>query len=163
MAISKSTFLGLAITSLIIAAGCTANTGTTSESTKRYTEKAVGSDTLLTDNKTGLIWTNSSQGCKPLFGEDPAKTIKTATSFCADLSFAGHSDWRLATVKEMTVLETQTDANGFSLYYKNPVCARVLALKSDQTLTSISTTNKAPAGRDVGNKYPAGTRCVRGK
>lgn len=176
MAISKAVLSGLTLSTIIstliptlistilFTTGCTANSSnsdTSSKSAQRYTIKEVGSATLLMDSKTGLTWTNSSQGCKPLFGEDPAKTLKTATSFCADLSFGGFSDWRLSSVKEMTELETQTDANGFSLYYKNPVCARVLALKSANTLTSISTTNKAPAGRDVGNKYPAGTRCVR--
>ena len=163
MAISNTLFLGLTLSVSILASGCTANSDASPTATNRYTTKTIGSDVILTDHKTGLSWTNSSQGCKPLFGKDPAKTIQTAKSFCADLSFAGQTDWRLANIKEMTELETQTDAHGFSLYYKNPVCARVLALKNDHQLTSISTTNKAPAGRDVGNKFPAGTRCVRDK
>ena len=162
MAISKSLFLSIALCSTVLTAGCTANSAST-ETAKRFSSKTVGSDTVLTDSTTGLTWTNSAQGCKPLFGDDPAQTLTKATNFCADLSFAGHSDWRLATVKEMTELETKTDANGISLFYKNPKCARVLAVKSDKSLTSISTTNKGPAGRDVGNIYPAGTRCVRGK
>lgn len=166
MLISKKIISGFVATSLILIAGCAASSSaTSSESTKskqRFTSKTVGGDTLLTDNSTSLNWTNSKQGCKPIFGKTSTEADEIAGNFCSSLSFGGHSDWRLSTVAEMRILETKTDENGIALYYKNPICARVLARKSDNTLTSISTTNKPPVGRIVGFKLPAGIRCVRG-
>ena len=166
MRMSKKVALSLVGAGLVFAAvGCVATDSetTTDQGSKRYTTEQQGSDTVLKDNVTGLMWTNSSQGCKPLMDLDAAATAKTANEFCTSLSFGLYDDWRLATVDEMRDLEINTDKNGFELFYKNPICARVLASKPDGVLTSITTTNNLPVGRIVGHKLPAGTRCVRDK
>ena len=164
MLVSRKVVLGFFAMGLMIMVGCAANTSyndNKSAKAERYTSKKVGGDTLLSDNTTGLTWTNSAQGCKPLMGGTKSETSKAANAFCGSLSFGGHNDWRLPTVSEMQTLEIQTDQHGVALFYKNSICKRVLARKSDNSLTSISTTNSSPVGRIVGNKFPAGTRCVR--
>ena len=169
MKVSKKIILSMASISLVlvsvasIATDSSSTETTDTQAVKRYTTEEQGSDIILKDSKTGLMWTNSSQGCKPLMDLDATATAKTANEFCSSLSFGLYDDWRLATVDEMIDLETSTDKEGFELYYKNPICSRVLASKPDGMLTSITTTNNLPVGRIVGHKLPAGTRCVRDK
>lgn len=156
--------LGILLLSAFSVACTNTGSDTSTESkpdAKRFVTTTVGSDELLKDNKSGLTWTNSSQGCRPLFDMTPAETAAAAKSFCGTMNFGGYNDWRLPTVEEMTELEVQTDAANFKLYYKNPSCKRVLALARYNELTSITTSNMAPVGRNVGHALPAGTRCVR--
>lgn len=158
------TLLGLLFISTFSVACSNSGTNSSTDSKpaeKRFETTTVGSDELLKDNTTGLTWTNSSQGCKPLFDMTAAETAAAAKSFCGSMNFGGHSDWRLPTVAEMTALEVDTDTANFKLYYKNPSCKRVLALAGSNELTSITTSNLAPVGRNVGHALPAGTRCVR--
>lgn len=158
------TVLGILMLSALSVACTNTSTHSSTDSkpaAQRFETSTVGSDELLKDNKSGLTWTNSSQGCRPLFDMTPAETAAAAKSFCGTMNFGGHNDWRLPTVEEMTELEVQTDAADFKLYYKNPSCKRVLALAGHNDLTSITTSNMAPVGRNVGHALPAGTRCVR--
>jgi hypothetical protein len=53
-------------------------------------------DGSVTDKKTGLMWTkNANHG---------RKSWCKAMAFCKNLEFAGHSDWRLPTDKELESL-----------------------------------------------------------
>jgi len=162
MTIMKKILISAAMVGFLAGlSGCVNNSATPSSDTKRFTTKTVNGDTLLMDNTSGLTWTNSGMGCKPLMGGSPAETAQQANAFCRSLSFGGFKDWRLSTVAEMTTLETQTDAHGISLFYKNPKCKRVLASNGANSVVSISTSNNAPVGRNLGHKLPSGTRCVR--
>ncbi len=159
----RKAVLGLVATSVLVA-GCSNNSGSeaamSKKATPRYVAMKVGGDTVLKDTQAGLSWTNSDNGCKPIGSGSQSEVTKAATGFCSNLSFGGHSDWRLGTVAEVTTLEKQTDAQGLALFYKNPMCQLVFAKKGN-TLTSVSTTNNSPVARITGYNIPAGTRCVR--
>ena len=142
-------------------AGSTAKAASSSMNTPRYVATKVAGDTILKDTKAGLSWTNSANGCKPIGSGSQAEVTKKATNFCSNLTFGGHSDWRVGSVTEVTTLEKQTDVLGIKLFYKNPMCQLVFAKKSDNSLTSVSTTNNSPVARITGYNIPAGTRCVR--
>jgi hypothetical protein len=63
-----------------------------------YTDNGDGT---LTDNLTGLVW---QQVAAPSPYTQPA-----ALGYCADLSLAGHSDWRLPSVTELlSIVDTST-------------------------------------------------------
>lgn len=163
MKVLGKTFLGLLATGVVIA-GCSnsADMSTTAKAASpRYVASVVSGDTILTDTMTKQSWTNSDRGCKPIGSGSKAEITRKANNFCSSLNFGGHSDWRLGSVAEVTALEKQTDVHGIKLFYKNPMCQLVFAKKSDNTLTSVSTTNNSPVARVTGFKTPAGTRCVR--
>jgi hypothetical protein len=60
---------------------------------------SIGQNALadtVTDNATKLMWTRKAA--------DPNKNWADASTYCADLIFAGFSDWRLGTIKELQTL-----------------------------------------------------------
>lgn len=50
-------------------------------------------DGTITDNATGLMWQQSDDG--------NSRNWEDALSYCENLSYAGHSDWRLPNAKEL--------------------------------------------------------------
>ncbi len=56
-------------------------------------------DGTVTDNITGLMWQQGPSN-REVFGQ----TWKEAIPYCEDLSLAGHDDWRLPNIKELTNL-----------------------------------------------------------
>lgn len=161
MKLLRKLVLGVVATGIIVT-GCSNPAKKMTKATEvRYVSLQVSGDVILKDSVAGISWTNSDKGCKPIASGTPAEIAKNANNFCSSLSFGGHSDWRLGTVAEVTTLEKETDAQGLKLFYKNPMCQRVFAKKSDNTLTSVSTTKNGPVARVLGLKTPAGTRCVR--
>jgi hypothetical protein len=61
---------------------------------------SAADDCMMQDNVTGLIWSESS----PVSGSAASNTTKDwslAVEQCADLSFAGRTDWRLPTQMEL--------------------------------------------------------------
>ncbi len=62
----------------------------------RFTDN---SDGTITDNATGLQWAKDGNGA----GCNNGGTLAwaAAISFCKNLNFAGHTDWRLPNVKEL--------------------------------------------------------------
>ncbi len=128
----------------------------------RFTEENISNNLILKDNITNLQWSNSEGGCKPLKDADSEKeAIFIAKDFCDTLEFAGYNDWRVASSEETQVFMEKTYEENISLYYTNPKCPRLLSINSENNITSITTHNSLPAGRDVGFKLPAGIRCVR--
>ncbi|MCP4602167.1 MAG: DUF1566 domain-containing protein [Proteobacteria bacterium] len=63
--------------------------------TQKFTESTVGSDVIITDLLTGLIWQKD-------YSEE--KTWEEALEYCPGLSYADESDWRLADVHELSSL-----------------------------------------------------------
>ncbi|MBF0275616.1 MAG: DUF1566 domain-containing protein [Nitrospinae bacterium] len=84
-----------------------------SGNTPSYT---AGTNTV-TDNITGLMWTQSSDidGSGTVDYSDK-KYQSDAISYCSNLTFGGYSDWRLPSIKESysLILFTGKDASGFS-------------------------------------------------
>lgn len=128
----------------------------------RFTTEVKAGDTVLTDTETKLLWTNSELGCLPITdgATTEAEALQAASDFCSDSEFGGFNDWRLATADEMIALEKDTDAVDFELFYRNPSCPSMFGT-TETGLTSVSTTNTAPVGTDLGFKIPSGVRCVR--
>ena len=128
----------------------------------RFTTEIISGDTVLTDTETKLLWTNSELGCLPITdgATTEAEALQAASDFCEESTFGEFEDWRLATADEMIALEKDTDDVDFELFYRNPSCPSMFGT-TETGLTSVSTTNTAPVGRDLGFKIPSGVRCVR--
>lgn len=94
-----------AVITSTISTSTTLSTSTTKglppESPVNYTDNKNGT---ITDNYTGLVWIKCSQGntgadCK--VGSPTLRAWSKARSECDDLVFAGNSDWRMPTLKEL--------------------------------------------------------------
>jgi len=71
------------------------------ESPTNYTDNRDGT---ISDNYTGLVWIKCTQGmsgsdCKS--GSPSLRVWSKARTECDDLTFAGKTDWRLPTLKEL--------------------------------------------------------------
>lgn len=80
------------------------------ESPTNYTNNKNGT---ITDNYTGLVWKQCTQGmsgsdCKT--GSPSLRIWSKARTECDDLVFAGKSDWRMPTLKE---LQSIVNTKGF--------------------------------------------------
>jgi hypothetical protein len=58
-----------------------------------YEVKAMDIDEVVIDHVTGLTWQREDDGVK--------RTWSEAVEYCENLTWAGHSDWRLPTKKEL--------------------------------------------------------------
>lgn len=67
----------------------------------RFTVTTNGTDEVVTDNMTGLMWVKAPHA---LSGNSGTMTWNNAIDFCNGLTFAGHSDWRLPNVRELQSL-----------------------------------------------------------
>ena len=70
----------------------------------RYTVATISSDNVITDNKSGLMWKQCSEG---LSGNDCSKGIATTHTWKQSLDlalsteYANFSDWRLPNIEEL--------------------------------------------------------------
>ena len=55
---------------------------------------------VMRDVKTGLVWQDTSESAN----WKKRKTWDIAKAYCADLTLAGKSDWRLPTIKELQTI-----------------------------------------------------------
>ncbi len=53
---------------------------------------------IVTDNVTKLVWQDNSDA------KTVKKTCQGAKDYCESLDFAGHTDWRLPTIKELQTI-----------------------------------------------------------
>ncbi len=67
----------------------------------RFTVTANGTDEVVTDNMTGLMWVKEPHA---LNNNSGTTWWEPAIDFCNALEFAGHSDWRLPNVRELQSL-----------------------------------------------------------
>lgn len=75
-----------------------------------------GSDKVLLDNKQNLTWVNDIGGCF-------AGVANMNGTYCSDLNFAGSTNWRYPTSKELSSLFIRAKAEGVSLEYIVAGCA----------------------------------------
>ena len=59
---------------------------------------------VVTDNVTGLVWQRGASA--------PGLNLAEATSYCSELTLAGHDDWRLPSRMELVSLRAAADAKG---------------------------------------------------
>ena len=55
---------------------------------------------VMRDTKTGLVWQDTSESAN----WKKRKTWNAAKAYCADLTLAGKSDWRLPRIKELQTI-----------------------------------------------------------
>jgi formylglycine-generating enzyme len=65
------------------------------DNSRTFTESTVGSDVIVTDSLTGLIWQKTYA---------TGKTWQGAIDYCDNLDYAGQTDWRLPDVNELASL-----------------------------------------------------------
>ncbi len=68
----------------------------------RFISKTIGSDEIVIDRATGLIWPKATTGGNNI-GRTPV-SWSSALSLCTAHSFAGYSDWRLPNILELISL-----------------------------------------------------------
>ncbi|MEM7183326.1 MAG: DUF1566 domain-containing protein, partial [Spirochaetota bacterium] len=77
-----------------------------------YTTSSDG--TVITDNVTSLMWTQSTDiNSDGSVNSSDKRSQSDAESYCSSLSLGGHSDWRLPSIKELysLILFTGLDAS----------------------------------------------------
>jgi hypothetical protein len=63
---------------------------------KSYTVSGTAPEEIVTDNNTGLQWQRTLPGS--------TYTWQNAINYCSNLTYGGHSDWRLPSVEELETL-----------------------------------------------------------
>ncbi len=87
-------------------------------------------DTIVTDSRTSLMWTKSTDlDSNGQTKDADKKTMKDAITYCEDLSLGGYSDWRLPDIKTLYSLitfnggdpssYTGTDTSGLTPFISN--------------------------------------------
>jgi hypothetical protein len=94
----------IALAALLVAA-------TTLATTPRYVVNDVGGDLTVSDGVTGLEWQQVS--------DSGSVDWKDALGHCENLDFAGHTDWRLPDVVELSSLvdDKKTDPPAINTVY----------------------------------------------
>ena len=140
--------------------------------TVRFSAKTVGSETMEIDTKKKLAWIGSigieETACKPSSAETTMEEdISMAKAHCDTLVFAGHEDWRVATIAENKDYITQMHLSGKIPFYGNPKCPRLIGIDSTKA-EAINTHNNMPLGTltpwttlIAQEKSSYGIKCVR--
>lgn len=98
--------------------------GNTAYGINNYVDNGDGT---ITDNATGLMWQQSDDG--------NSRDWENALSYCENLTYAGHSDWRLPNAKELhSILD----------YTRSPQTTNSPAIDSLFSSTSFNTPNGSP-------------------
>jgi len=105
------------ISALIIFTGCGDDSSTTSDNSTRFETATMSGDTIERDNTAKLEWVGSSgamnTACVPNGSADMEATeVAAAKAHCDNLTFAGHSDWRVATPAENATHITEMQNTG---------------------------------------------------
>jgi len=78
-----------------------------------------------TDPATGLMWTKTDNGSSVSWDQ--------ATYYCRNLKLAGHNDWRLPTINELSGIK-ENEANAHGVYLKGDLQLELDAWSSSQVL-----------------------------
>lgn len=82
-----------------------------------FTSQDVSGDLVVTDNRTGLMWEVKTAANKGI-----QYNWYNACLYCSNLTFAGHDDWRLPTIKELASIVDSDKAAGTAIdttYFPN--------------------------------------------
>lgn len=125
------------------------------DSSARFRSETVGIDELLIDSVNQRQWVNGSHACH--INANAAETATTdILSYCADLDFAGYSDWRAPNSAEMADMIVNADRLAVQLNYINPNCQFMAT--SDGF---VQTENTRDPGKVVTSAVNSGSRCIR--
>jgi hypothetical protein len=146
---NKNVLMGAMIASMMIV-GCGGGSDTKNEPTKdeRFSTMVTGGDTLRIDSMTKLEWIGSegNGACQPHgAATTESEDIAGAVAHCSSLSFAGHSDWRVATAAEHATFITGMSDAGIIPFYANPACPRLIG-SDGTTAIAVNTHNSSPVG-----------------
>ena len=104
----------------------------------QFTASVVGSDHIVTDNGTGLVWAayDDEAGCNNGGSLDWGSAI----TYCEGLTFAGQSDWRLPNIKELVSI---VDYGRFSPAIDTAIFPTAKSRRYWSSTTSASSTGYA--------------------
>ncbi|WP_428354427.1 hypothetical protein [Methyloprofundus sp.] len=125
------------------------------ESRSRFSSEMIGMDEVLTDHIANYSWVNGSHGCH-INANAAATATGDVVEHCEMLEFAGYTDWRAPTSKEMSEMIIHADQMGVQLNYINPACQFMAT--SDGF---VQTENTSEPGKIVESAVNSGSRCVR--
>lgn len=148
----KINLLAIAIFSITIIS-CSDDNDTTEVMTEaRFQAEFVGDmdQEILIDNETDLVWINDVRGC--------FAAIVNPTTECAELTFAGQSDWRVPTADEMAELLTEIAEREMNLNYINVNCP---LMSTSDTIWVFTENTDTPGLMTMNQPGNAGLRCVR--
>lgn len=175
MKIYKKTLLSaVALSLLLVGCGGSSNNTKVVEGEQRFVKMTMADQNIMQDTKSGLEWVEGnniagvSSGCNPIASGKTKAEIKTISEeFCANLDFASHDDWRVATPAQHQEFITEMEKEGKIPFYANPACPRLVGKDSSGDIKSVNTHNSNPIGTMTpwddlpltGNN--AGIKCVR--
>jgi len=186
---SRTIILSAFIASLLLA-GCgdgssstdstTSPSATTSPTTTmpstnndtRFTTMVMDTETVEVDTMKKVEWVGSvgknQNACQPhAAATTESSDIAGAKGHCAQLVFATHDDWRVATPAEHKEHITAMNAAGKIPFYANPACPRLIGVMGSSA-TAVNTHNSTPIGAEttwanlinsIASNY--GVKCIR--
>ncbi|MBR4532047.1 DUF1566 domain-containing protein [bacterium] len=127
---------------------------------KSFRNAEIDGDAVVIDNNTGIMWQK--------YASAETYSFNNAIGYCADLEYAGYTDWRLPNPPELiSILEFGENAPIDTDYFPEAATYRMWGSASNPTSKSdafdvyLSAGNNPLAGYDhKTNKYKV--RCVRG-
>ena len=109
---------------------------------KQFTVSTISGNNVVRDWNTGLMW----QQTLPSSGSTYTKyTFNQAVTYCANLTYAGYSDWRLPKPKElMTIMDSNRNAPAMNTtYFPKPDSITSYGAYFWASKKSVSNTNTA--------------------
>jgi hypothetical protein len=124
---------------------------TETNSTVRFESEFIAGDKVERDNQTKLEWIGSigtlSSACMPNVVADAEETeVEASKAHCENLTFAGHSDWRVPTSAENSAYIKAMQDAGKTPYYLSSTCPRVIGVDSNTSAQVVNTHNSDPVG-----------------
>lgn len=162
MKTSKTIILSSIIASLVLV-GCGSDdsnssnssntTSTPSTTDTRFSTMIMDTETVEVDNMKKVEWVGSvgknQNACQPhAAATTESADIAGAKAHCAQLVFATHDDWRVATPAEHKEHVTSMEAVGKIPFYANPACPRLIGVMGS-TATAVNTHNSTPTGGET--------------
>ncbi len=146
--------------------------GAVNNSTGHFEIKSIGADNddrVIVDTSKNLMWVNESRrskkACLAIHSTSDTDYNESKT-FCANLNFAGFTDWRDPTTAELADFVKETTKAYLLPGYEAP-CKRLLATEQNGTRYAVSTRfdSKHAIGTESLLEIPItsniGLRCVR--
>lgn len=115
----------------------TMDTNMTNMSTERFVAMSVSKQIIMMDMTNRIEWVNGREdttvehGCNPVSpGETEAEIEAKSETFCSELVFATHNDWRVPSDVEQQDFMVEMQKVGKVPFYANPSCPRVVGINT---------------------------------